>query len=493
VGRLGATVDRRIGVVLFCALLTLAGTKLTGPVDGLGYNLSNQTIAIVSTMISGVGAWRHRSTLGAIGWLIFAGIAFQWLGSTWQSIDTMYVHSGTYPNPSDVFYLANYPCMMAAILLIVRRRGLTRNAAALIDTVSVTIGVAFLAWCFVIADIANDSDATEMARLVGALYPIGDVLMIGAMTRLLFSASANRGPILFLTGGLGCILAGDVGFTLAIFADSDNEAAPWITALYHLSVLLVALTLWQPDTDRMVDVQERTQERVGAVRKAALALGAVLAPMTLLTLHFRGSDEHLVAAASGGILLSVLTLARMSLLVNAVESQSEQLVVLARTDGLTGLANRRTFDFELDRAMKEALDPNNPIEVLSVGLLDLDHFKRFNDTYGHGQGDQLLRECAAHWSDALSRLAPRSFMARYGGEEFVVIFRGDGTRVSAEVLREIMPLTPMDQTFSAGVATWDGVEMPLDLLNRADKRLYAAKYAGRKLVVGDRMITQEQT
>jgi diguanylate cyclase (GGDEF)-like protein len=486
VERLGAVLDRRIGVVLVCALVSLAATKLTGPIDGSGYNLANQVIALGCTVIGGIGAWRHRSTLGPIGWLIFAGIGLQWIGTTWQSVEVLYTRSGAYPNWPDIFYLANYPAMMAAILLIVRRRRLVRNTAALIDTVTVTVGVAVLSWCFLIADIANDSSTTALARIVGSAYPIGDVLMFGAMTRLLFSASSNRGPILFLTGGVGCVLAGDVGYTLAIFAANDNESAPWITALYHLSVMMVALTLWQSDTDRMVDAQERTQEQVGAVRKAALALGAVLAPVTLLTLHFRGADEHLVAAAGGGIVLSALTLIRMSLLVTAVESQSEQLVVLARTDGLTGLANRRTFDFELDRAMREALDPNNAIEVLTIGLLDLDHFKRFNDTHGHSRGDQLLRECAAHWADALSRLAPRSFMARYGGEEFVVIFRGDGTRVAAEILREIMPLTPMEQTFSAGVATWDGVEPALDLLNRADKRLYAAKYAGRKLVVGER-------
>ncbi len=76
-------------------------------------------------------------------------------------------------------------------------------------------------------------------------------------------------------------------------------------------------------------------------------------------------------------------------------------------------------------------------------------------------------------------------MARYGGEEFVVIFRGDDAGTATAILREIMPLTPMQQTFSAGVATWDGNEPALDLINRADQRLYAAKAAGRRLVIGE--------
>jgi diguanylate cyclase len=477
-----------VGVVLLCALIAVLATRMTGPADGLGYQLGTHVVAAGCTLMAGVGAWRHRATLGRIGVLIFAGIAAQWIGTIGQSIDVLLVHSGAFPSWTDIFYLSNYVSTMAAVLLIVRRRRLVRNTAAMIDTVTVTVGIAVLAWCFVIADIAGDSSVTTAARLIGALYPVCDVLVFGAMTRLLFSSSSNRGPVLLLTGGMFCLFAGDVGFTLSVFAGASSGYARWIDSLYHFSIMMITFSLWQSDTDRLVDVQERTQERLGALRKVTLALGALLAPATLVIQHLRGNEEHVLAAAIGGMVLSALTLIRMSMLVTAVESQSEQLVVLARTDGLTGLANRRTFDFELDRAMKPP-EPERTaaFEVLSVGLLDLDHFKQFNDTHGHSRGDQLLRECAAHWTDTLARLAPRAFMARYGGEEFVVIFRDEDERVAAEVLRQIMSMTPMKQTFSAGVATWDGVESALELLNRADARMYAAKSAGRQLVVGEQV------
>jgi diguanylate cyclase (GGDEF)-like protein len=251
--------------------------------------------------------------------------------------------------------------------------------------------------------------------------------------------------------------------------------------------MMLAFSLWLVDTERLVVGRERTEQRLGIMRKVTLAAGALIAPAVLVIQHLQGNHDHVLAAAVGGVILSALTLIRMSLLVTAVESQSEQLVVLARTDGLTGLANRRTFDFELDRAMRQAGDPDHGprFDVLTVGLIDLDHFKQFNDTHGHSRGDQLLRECAAHWGHTLARLAPQAFMARYGGEEFVVIFRGETTRVAVEVLRQVMAVTPMQQTFSAGVATWDGVEPALDLLNRADQRMYAGKHAGRRLVIGD--------
>jgi diguanylate cyclase len=476
-----------VGVVLLCALVAVATTQLTGASDSLSYRIAFQAVAVIGVVLAGIGAWRHRRTLGIVGLLIFLGPVTQSIGDTGQSIDVLVVHSDAFPSWTDAFYLANYLSLMAAGLIIVQRRRLGRNVAALVDTATVTVGVGVLAWCFVIADAATDPDVSLLARLVGALYPICDVLVFGVMIRLLFSSAAHRGPVILLTGGMGLLFIGDAGYTLAVFAGREHTYASWIDALYLLSAFVITYSLWQDDTARLVDVQESKQQRLGPARTAALSLGALLAPVTLLIQDLDGSDSHVRATAFGGILLFALILIRMSLLVRAVESQSEQLSVLARTDSLTGLANRRTFDFELERAMREAMDPGRDnIEVISVGLLDLDHFKQFNDTFGHSRGDQLLRECAAHWTDALSRLAPNSFMARYGGEEFVVIFRGDGSRVAAEILREIMPRTPMEQTFSAGVATWDGTEPALDLLNRADKRLYAAKYAGRKTVVGER-------
>ena len=132
-----------------------------------------------------------------------------------------------------------------------------------------------------------------------------------------------------------------------------------------------------------------------------------------------------------------------------------------------------------------------------LGLIDLDHFKQFNDARGHGAGDQLLRECAAHWQEVLDGIPvpteladarggiQATLLARYGGEEFAVVFRGLKVRPATEALRTALAATPGDQSFSGGVAEWDGVESPLELLNRADRLLYAAKAAGRRRVLGD--------
>jgi diguanylate cyclase (GGDEF)-like protein len=120
---------------------------------------------------------------------------------------------------------------------------------------------------------------------------------------------------------------------------------------------------------------------------------------------------------------------------------------------------------------------------LSIALIDLDHFKRFNDELGHQAGDRLLRGAAAAWRDAL-RAADE--IARYGGEEFIVLLHNADPAEANAVLERLRPVTPAGQTFSAGVATWTAPETSDELIARADRALYRAKETGRnRTVFGD--------
>ncbi|MEV0129908.1 GGDEF domain-containing protein [Dactylosporangium sp. NPDC050688] len=116
---------------------------------------------------------------------------------------------------------------------------------------------------------------------------------------------------------------------------------------------------------------------------------------------------------------------------------------------------------------------------LAVAMIDLDHFKRFNDEYGHPAGDRLLKSAAAAWSD---QLRGTDHLARYGGEEFIALLPGADPGAAVQVLRRLMTVTPLGQTFSAGLAQWDGVETSDELVARADAALYKAKRGGRDRV-----------
>ena len=167
-----------------------------------------------------------------------------------------------------------------------------------------------------------------------------------------------------------------------------------------------------------------------------------------------------------------------------VRLHNEELQVLAATDGLTGLTNRRSFIrwFEDRFARTRAVG-----EPLTVVIVDIDFFKRVNDEHGHSMGDEVIC-CLAR---LLKRRTPENAMAcRYGGEEFCVAFAGRDAsdvavlceRIRAEVAAE--GFAPVPVTASFGVASSEsGATLPLQLIDQADQALYKAKERGRNRVI----------
>ena len=150
----------------------------------------------------------------------------------------------------------------------------------------------------------------------------------------------------------------------------------------------------------------------------------------------------------------------------------ERLVGLARTDALTGLANRRAWEDELAREIARATRDGTP---LSIALLDLDGFKAYNDTHGHAAGDRVLQLTAGAWTP---RLRATDVLARWGGDEFGLALPNCGLEEGSELLARLLAGTAGGLTCSAGVVRWDGSEIASQLLGRADRALYRAKAAG---------------
>ncbi|MGH1456031.1 MAG: GGDEF domain-containing protein [Alphaproteobacteria bacterium] len=164
----------------------------------------------------------------------------------------------------------------------------------------------------------------------------------------------------------------------------------------------------------------------------------------------------------------------------------------ALTDPLTGLSNRKAFDQEIRRLVTLSNDSSEP-HTFSMILMDIDHFKDFNDNFGHQIGDQVLKLVARTIKDSVKG---RDVVVRFGGEEFVVLLPETniqgGTKI-AEILRQEVEKKEVINkatgkklakiTLSAGVAQYNGGEDSDDLVERVDKALYEAKNTGRNRIV----------
>jgi diguanylate cyclase (GGDEF)-like protein len=167
----------------------------------------------------------------------------------------------------------------------------------------------------------------------------------------------------------------------------------------------------------------------------------------------------------------------------SMEEAQTQLTSENETDPLTGLKNRRAFE---RRLLDEFHQAQSNGMALAVALIDVDNFKGYNDSFGHPSGDEVLRTVA----DILGRSArSHDLVARYGGEEFVAVFpatRREGALVVAERMRRSVQRAAWlhrSVTISVGIASYDGtVDLPKDLVARADVALYRSKQAGRNRV-----------
>ena len=165
-----------------------------------------------------------------------------------------------------------------------------------------------------------------------------------------------------------------------------------------------------------------------------------------------------------------------------LENANERLAELATEDSLTGVANRRAMEQALTREWQRCAEATTPLSVIMV---DVDYFKRYNDQHGHLEGDKRLRWVAHELSNMVKPI--RELVARFGGEEFVLILPGynaDRAVLRAEELRRRFTREDSDVTISLGVATQVPRldEDPAQLLQRADTALYRAKRRGRNRV-----------
>ncbi|QHI98256.1 diguanylate cyclase [Xylophilus rhododendri] len=233
----------------------------------------------------------------------------------------------------------------------------------------------------------------------------------------------------------------------------------------------------------LVAVATGKDEALGEWRRGALILTAVMLSLCAVIAvagHFLIRSMQLRARAEAG-----LRQAR-----DALGTANEKLAHMARDDGLTGIPNRRYFDMRLEKVFAQCQRIQRPLAIV---MIDVDHFKQFNDLYGHPAGDECLKRIATALRSSIRR--PEDLVARYGGEEMVLLLPETGAagalcvaetaRNAVADLRIVHAGSDAGQvTVSLGVAAWtpQPEDLPLEMLNAADAALYQAKAAGRNRI-----------
>ncbi len=359
----------------------------------------------------------------------------------------------------------------------------------------------FAGWCVTVVAVAvclhNEHlrDDVFWARFIvyGSLCGVAG-LMVAPMIRKLHNRFRSRDALSDLTKALAT--AESIESALAECIAVVHTVIPCASATLYAHAVgeaetLTVVAVWSRDgvsvePPALHELPERTELAIGArVVGARCFVPAGYTSAGELVLVIDDVDTKKVSAffaeeAASGLSSSLLLMTARLAYVDSLHHES-------RTDALTGLANRRALEERLQLVTAQARRSGAPV---TVAMIDLDHFKEFNDLSGHQSGDELLRQL----SDALNgRLRAQDLLARYGGEEFCVVLPDTdllGARVVLEELRSLAPTVEIDgrgATISVGIAEWYPGEPTDALLRRADEALYVAKEQGR-----DRIITASQ-
>ena len=472
---IGKSMSARAWRIYLAGGLIAMALYLLLPLNGLWSTLVYDLIGFSSAAAILVGVRRHRPARPLIWWCFAAGQLLFVVGDVVYAVIEQVLHQSPFPSVADGFYLGGYPVLAVGLLVLIRGRISGRDRAGLIDAAIIATGLGLLSWTFLMKPIAADPSLSLTERLISLAYPLGDVLLLVMVARLATSPGARTVAYRLLGLALVLLLGADIGYAVLNLVSSYEGGL--IDAGWLLSYVVWGAAALHPSMRSLSEVAPDRAVRFSHWRLALLATTSLMAPAVLTEQGLRHQPIDVAAIVLGSVVLFLLVVLRMAGLVAKVQDQAAQLAALAHNDALTGIPNRRAWELELPREMARVQRSGGR---LYVALLDLDHFKRFNDQHGHQGGDRLLKEATAAWR---TRMRRTDLLARYGGEEFAVLLRDCSQVEAVMVLDDLRAVMPAGQTFSAGIAEWDGQERPERLVGRADVGLYEAKRAGRNRVV----------
>jgi two-component system, cell cycle response regulator len=432
---------------------------------------------------AGVAIWigiRAHQPRAAAAWrLLIAAQMMLVLGDATYYFYAQYAE-GPLSYVQNVPYLAAYPLQALGLRVFARHRNPGADRSAVIDAVIVATGAALLYWVFIIAPATLDANAGILDKLVAVAFPAMDLLVLAMTLRLNLGAGIRVPAFHLMLVYFGMLFCVDTVATLQIL-DGLVTDLNWPDVGWLGSYVLLGVAALHPSMRRVDEPAPPGPVVAGRFRLGLLAVATLMAPAVLIIRRFQHLDADLLVIAAASTVLFLLVMTRMSGLIAAQRT-------VAITDGLTGAHTRGFLQETLGRQDARFRRHGGTLGFI---LVDVDHFKRINDTYGHPDGDRALVEVARR-----IRGVTRStdVVARFGGEEFAVVVADATPEAVAEMAERIRnsvaaePIaladTAIPVTVSVGAACLPEHAGTVDhLVSAADAALYDAKRTGRNRVV----------
>ncbi|MGH2775071.1 MAG: GGDEF domain-containing protein [Actinomycetota bacterium] len=454
------------------ALWLVAGLPLVGAfflAPEVIQDLMSPALALAASLAILLTSLRCDGALRLAWMFIGAGFLQSAIGDGLWTLYEVVWEIEPFPSYADLFYLAFYPLIAVGLVTLVRwhKAGDRDN---LVDAAIVAIGAGVLTWVFIMSPYVFDSSMTLVERLASLAYPVGDLLLLAVLVRLVFSPGKSSMSSIMLTLGIFSTLVADAGFAVTAL-QGTYETGHLLDAGWLLTYVLVGAAVLHPSTSKRSVHPYSDVSTLPRPRLVLLAAASMISPGVLIVKGLRDNqvDDLVVGGCSATLFLLVLF--RMAGLVRQVQAQATKLETLSDTDELTGAPNRRVWFRQIPYEIARAQRSGRP---LSAAIIDIDHFKAYNDTFGHQEGDRLLHDAVKAWQ---AQLRGGDVLVRFGGDEFVALLPDCDLEDAERAMERIRTAMPFNQTCSTGVACFTGDESADDLLARADKALYASKDA----------------
>ncbi len=426
------------------------------------------------TLLSIIGALRMAGPQRRIWWAFAFGQSSFLAGDAY--VQFYEAGGGSVPQPSvaDIGYLVCYPALALGTLWMIKGRWRGQDRPAFLDAMILATGLTVVGVVLLVGPAAAKGGAGLLSQAVAGSYPSFDLLLLALSVRMITGGLARSPAMWGILTGCALLLLADLFYVSG--ALSGVPYPVWVDAVYLLSYVSYGFAAMHPSALTLSEPAPNPGRATGWGRMAWLGVALVLAPVTGQMAHLLDYDHGEWVALLGGFVVAGLVVVRLMDLVRDLQVKAVQLAALARRDGLTGIANRHTWEHELSRACAMAREAQGD---LTVAILDFDRFKAYNDEYGHLAGDQVLKATSAAWA---ATLPEQGFVARFGGEEFAVLLPGLAGAEAACVLERLRTSVTHGQSASIGSATWSDPETPASLVARADQALYHAKREGRNRI-----------